>query len=73
MSARILTADQITFVNSLIDYLVVNGTVAHEQLFETPFTERHHEGVAGVFRDERQVSELFAVIDQISRNARAVA
>lgn len=73
VASRTLTADQITFVNSLIDYLVVNGTVAPRQLFESPFTERHHEGVAGVFRDKGQVSELFAVIDQISRNARAVA
>ncbi|MFD2514209.1 DEAD/DEAH box helicase family protein [Pontibacter locisalis] len=64
-----LQADQITFVNRLIDFLTINGTIDKAMLFEPPFTEINHEGVAGVFREETQVVKLFGIIDEINRNA----
>lgn len=68
-----LTADQIYFVNTLIDYLTHNGTVAPKMLFQSPFTERHTQGVQGVFREDAQIRELFGIIEQINRNALGVA
>ena len=73
LNKRVLQPDQIYFINSLIDYLAHNGVIDRRMLFEKPFTERHHQGVVGVFREEAQVHDLFRIIDQISENARAVA
>lgn len=64
-----MQADQITFINRLIDFLAINGTIDKAMLFEPPFTEINHEGVAGVFREEAQVVKLFGIIDEINRNA----
>ncbi|OUJ69936.1 DEAD/DEAH box helicase family protein [Hymenobacter crusticola] len=68
-----LQPDQITFVNSLIDYLAHNGTVDRARLFEQPFTEHHDQGVTGVFREDAQIRQLFAVVDAINQNALALA
>ena len=73
LTGRTLHPDQIYFINSLIDYLVHNGTIARKKLFESPFTERHHQGVTGLFQEESQLKQLFRIVDQISENARAVA
>lgn len=69
LDGKALQADQITFINQLIDYLAQNGTIDPGLLFEPPFTDINHEGVAGVFREEAQVMRLFEVIDDINRNA----
>jgi len=73
LNKRVLQPDHIYFINSLIDYLAHNGVIDRRMLFEKPFTERHHQGIVGVFREEAQVHDLFRIIDQISENARAVA
>lgn len=60
-----LGKDQITFIN----HLVINGMMKPEALFEPPFTDRHHEGVAGVVPD---IAE--AIVETITRmNENAVA
>ncbi|RFP66905.1 DUF4145 domain-containing protein [Hymenobacter lapidiphilus] len=73
LNGRILQPDQIYFVNSLIDYLAHNGTIDRKKLFESPFTEKHHQGVVGVFREEAQVRELFRIVDFVNQNALALA
>lgn len=43
------TANQIRFVETIIDYLTQNGVMDPELLYEPPFTDLHYEGLDGVF------------------------
>jgi type I restriction enzyme R subunit len=58
-----LTADQMTFVNLVIDRVVSSGFVEPRELFGPPFTDQHHEGVAGVLphRAEDLVARLLEI------------
>ncbi|MDA0242350.1 MAG: DEAD/DEAH box helicase family protein [Chloroflexi bacterium] len=46
------TADQIQFVNFVIEQLTQNGAMSAEMLYERPFTDLHPLGVSGVFAPE---------------------
>lgn len=61
-------AEQIQFVDQVIDYLVNNGILDMSQLFEPPFTDNHGESAYGFF-DEGTVVELFGVIRKVNANA----
>jgi type I restriction enzyme R subunit len=61
-------AEQIQFVDQVIDYLVSNGILDMSQLFEPPFTDNHGESAYGFF-DEGTVVELFGVIRTVNANA----
>ncbi|GAB7219661.1 DEAD/DEAH box helicase family protein [Vibrio comitans] len=61
-------AEQIQFVDQVIDYLVNNGILDMSQLFEPPFTDNHGESAYGFF-DEGTVVELFGVIRTVNANA----
>ncbi|CAK2471397.1 type I restriction enzyme, R subunit [Vibrio crassostreae] len=61
-------AEQIQFVDQVIDYLVNNGILDMSQLFEPPFTDNHGESAYGFF-DEGSVVELFGVIRNVNANA----
>ncbi|QFI36799.1 DEAD/DEAH box helicase [Moritella marina ATCC 15381] len=61
-------AEQINFVDQVIDYLVDNGILEMSQLFDAPFTDNHGESAYGFF-DEGTVVELFSVIREVNANA----
>jgi len=67
-----LRADQLTFVNSIIEYLNQNGVIEKKMLFEPPFTHQHDQGLLGVF-DDTQASKVIFLIDQVNGNAMASA
>lgn len=46
------TADQVRFVDMIVDWLTKNGTMDPGLLYEPPFTDRHPDGVDGVFGDD---------------------
>jgi len=48
-----LSADQMTFINTIIRYLTKNGMIDKKMLFEAPFTNLRQDGVVGLF-DEWQ-------------------
>ena len=64
----IYNAEQITFVNKVIDYLMDNGILEMGQIFEPPFTDDHGESAYGFF-DEGKVVELFKRIRAVNANA----
>ncbi|WP_282015927.1 DEAD/DEAH box helicase family protein [Marinifilum flexuosum] len=68
-----LSADQITFINTIIDYLAVNGTIDKAMLVKAPFTEKHHQGIFGLFKDPAKVTRLVSIIDEVNGNAETVA
>ncbi len=64
-----LTADQITFINQIIDHLVHNGLMDPKALFEPPFTDHHDQGIAGVLPQLAQ--DIVAIIRKVNANALA--
>ena len=46
-------ANQIRFVENIIDYLTQNGVMNPGLLYESPFTDAHSSGLDGVFNDDR--------------------
>ncbi|ENL6073461.1 DEAD/DEAH box helicase family protein [Vibrio cholerae] len=61
-------AEQIEFIDQVIDYLVNNGILDMSRLFEPPFTDNHGESAYGFF-DEGTIVELFGVIRKVNANA----
>ena len=70
LAGKTLTANQIQFVNLVIDYLTQSGWMRAAQLYESPFTDFSPRGVEGVF-DSAQVTQLLSVLDDIRQAAAA--
>jgi type I restriction enzyme R subunit len=68
LAGKTLTANQIQFVNLVIDYLTQSGWMRAAQLYDPPFTDFSPRGVEGVFSPE-QVSQLIGVLDDIRTRA----
>ena len=67
LSLGTLSADQITFINQIIDHLVHNGTMDPADLFKPPFTDMHDQGLIGVL--PQLAHDLVRAIRQINENA----
>jgi type I restriction enzyme R subunit len=63
-----LNPAQIHFINTIIDYLAVNGTIERNMLFDKPFTDINDQGLAGVFNIE-EAGAIVSIVDGINRNA----
>ncbi|MBL3657158.1 type I restriction endonuclease subunit R [Fulvivirga sediminis] len=70
LQAGTLRADQMTFINQIIKYLTVNGTIDKKMLFEPPFTNVNDQGLIGVF-DDGQATKIISIINQVNGNADA--
>jgi len=62
------TANQITFIQKIIEFLSTNGTIDKRMLFESPFTDSHQDGVSGIF-DDGDAVRIISIIDTINANA----
>jgi len=70
MEGRVLTANQIEFMNLVIDHLTERGVMDPRRLYESPFTDFDDEGVTGVFSmDDAKV--IAKILRQIERRAAA--
>lgn len=63
-----LSADQITFIDNIIEYLERNGVIEPSMLFEAPFTYMNDQGLLGVF-DEAEAHKVISIIERINDNA----
>lgn len=61
------TADQITFINQIVDHLVHNGMMEPNELFNSPFSDLHDQGVIGMFQDDAK--KVVSVLEAINGNA----
>jgi len=68
ITGKTMTANQIQFVNLVIEYLTQSGWMIAAQLYECPFTDFSPKGVEGVFGPE-QVSHLIGILDEIRNRA----
>lgn len=64
-----LSANQITFVKQIIQYIKDNGHLDIKKLTQPPFTRAHQDGVLGIFRDREKQQKLVKLIKVIDENA----
>ena len=70
LSGGTATANQVEFVNLIVDYLTENGVMDPKRLYESPFTDVNPRGPEGVFSSV-QVDQLVAVLTEIRERAAA--
>ena len=70
LSDKALSADQIEFINIIIDHLTERGTMDPALLYESPFTDLNPLGVQGVFGKER-AAKVVNILSDIRRRAAA--
>jgi len=58
-----------TFLNRLIDYLAVNGTIQKRMLVQPSFTDLHDMGIFGIFDDDADRAKVISIIERINQNA----
>lgn len=64
LAGRNLNANQIEFLNMVIDYLTERGVMAPQNLYESPFTDFNALGVEGIF-GHADVTALIGVLDDL--------
>lgn len=64
-----LKANQIMFIQKIIQYLNQKGVIEKQLLTQAPFNEQHDQGVFGIFPEEDQLIKVIQVIHQVNENA----
>ncbi|MBE9078281.1 DEAD/DEAH box helicase family protein [Romeria aff. gracilis LEGE 07310] len=70
LEASRFSANQIRFVETLIDYLTQNGTMDPGQLYDPPFTDLHSNGLSGVFANE-EAGSIIAIVHSFNETVDA--
>ena len=68
ISGTSVSANQIEFINLIVDYLTENGVMEPVRLYESPFTDIHSQGPVGVFSVEK-ADQLQDVLREIRQSA----
>ncbi len=67
-AGRMLTGNQIQFVDLTVDHLTQRGWMDPSQLYKSPFTDRHPAAPENLF-DDALASELVALLASVRQNA----
>ncbi len=67
-----ISAAQISFIDTLINFLTQNGHIDKNMLFERPFTDLNQQGVLGVFKDDDAV-KIISIIDGFNQNSQKLS
>lgn len=68
LSAANFTADQLRFVQLIVEHLTANGVMEVGRLYESPFTDHAPQGPDMLFSDD-DVEGIIRVLDQVRANA----
>jgi type I restriction enzyme R subunit len=69
-AGRALTADQLEFLDLVIDHLTARGVMDPKLLYEAPFTDFDHNGVEGVF-EKADAVKLVQILREIEPRSAA--
>jgi len=64
MSGRTLTANQIEFINLVVDHLTEHGAMEPDRLYASPFTDRSPQGPDGIF-SSGDIDALIEILEGI--------
>ena len=70
LSGKNPSANQIEFINLIIDHLTENGAMEPKRLYESPFTDLDDQGVGGLF-PQSDVLKIVSVLNNIRMKAAA--
>jgi type I restriction enzyme, R subunit len=70
LTGKTLGANQIEFVNMIVDHLTERGAMEAALLYESPFTDLTPHGPDGLF-SSAEVDQLLAALDRVRRTATA--
>ncbi len=70
LNDKLFNANQIRFINYIIEYLTQNGVMEAKILYEPPFTDSSPSGLDGVFQD-KEADKIVLLLDEIQKNAAA--
>jgi type I restriction enzyme R subunit len=70
LDGKSLSANQIEFVNLIVNHLTEHGVMDAAMLYRSPFTDLTPRGPDGIFSSQ-QVDDLVVAIDQVRRSATA--
>ncbi|MFN3002456.1 DEAD/DEAH box helicase family protein [Mycolicibacterium wolinskyi] len=70
LDGKTASADQIQFIQLVINYLTRHGSMSPDLLFEPPFTDNAPKGIASVF-DSAKARAVIDVIEQLNASADA--
>lgn len=64
-----LNANQILFVQKIVDYLNKNGVLEKHMLTQSPFTDFDDEGIFGVFDENQKSARIIKLVEEIYHSA----
>ncbi|MBB3839839.1 type I restriction enzyme R subunit [Runella defluvii] len=70
LSHQTFNAQQIKFIDTIINFLTVKGMVEPAMLFESPFTDINSNGIGGLF-DNAVATKIINLLETINHNAEA--
>ena len=70
LAGQNLNANQIEFINLIIDYLTERGAMDPRRLYESPFTDLDDQGISGLF-PQADVQRIVQVLKDVSGRAAA--
>jgi type I restriction enzyme R subunit len=70
LNNQIFNAQQIKFIDTIINFLTVKGIIEPAMLFEAPFTDINAGGISSVF-DLETTSKIIEVLEVVNHNAEA--
>lgn len=68
LNKQTLNAQQIRFIDTIINFLNVKGIIEPSMLFESPFTDVNSNGIGGLF-DEAMATKIISLLEVINHNA----
>ena len=68
LTGKTLRANQIEFLNLIIDHLTEHGSMDARLLYDSPYTDFSPRGVDGVF-ESKEVDELVSMLEDVRKRA----